>query len=322
MNPLDIVILLIVLTSIGAGIHRGFIIGLYDMIVAVVALVFAAIAYEPVAAFLGAFLNLSEPALNLAGFIVASALIAVPAMFLLRPLLRKFRALTGIVPGLHPVDRAMGVLPGVVQGLVIAFVVVLAAGFFSTATAAGGWLEDSRIGLKIYRSGASRVIETATNAGFNPAEFFALTRQNQLGSRVLPFQVASEDLRVAPEDEAAMLALVNSERQSRGLPALEIDAELTAVARLHAIEMFNAGYFSHESPLTGSPFDRLNARGIQYLQAGENLAFAPNVEQAHQGLMDSPGHRANILEPGYRRVGIGAVVSDIHGTMFVQVFTN
>ena len=322
MNPLDIFIALVVLISIGAGIRRGFIIGLYDMIVAVIGLIFAAVSYELFAAIPDALLNLSEPANNLVGFVLAYAAIGTPAMFLLRPVLRQLRNLTGIIPGAHPLDRIFGVVPGAVQGLVIAFVFVLAAGFFSTTTTAGGWLEDSRFGLQLYRSGAGRVIDTATNAGFDPSEFFALTRQSQLGSHVLPFKVSSDDLRVSPEDENAMLELVNIERAANGLPSLTLDGELTAVARLHGIDMFNEGYFSHESPHTGSPFDRLNTRGISYLAAGENLAFAPDVGRAHEGLMDSDGHRANILDGGYRKVGIGVIVSDSHGMMFVQVFTN
>ena len=322
MNPLDILILLIVLISIGAGVRRGFIIGLYDIIVAVIGLIFAALSYELFAAIPAALLDLSQPVNNLTGFFLACTIIAAPAMFLLRPILRRFRSLTGIIPGVHPLDRLFGVIPGAVQGVVIAFVIVLATGFFSTSNTVGGWLEDSQFGLSLYRAGAGRVIDTATNAGFDPSEFFALTRRSQVGSHVLPFKVSSDDLRVSPEDEAAMLDLLNSERTAVGLPRLDVDAELTAVARLHGIEMFNEGYFSHQSPNSGTPFDRLDSRGITYQVAGENLAFAPTVERAHDGLMDSDGHRANILEGGYRRVGIGVIVSDSHGMMFVQVFAS
>lgn len=322
MNPLDIIIVLLVVISMGAGIRRGFMVGVYDVVVAIIGLAFAAITYDSVAEVLDSFLNLSGPTLNLIGFILAYSIIGVPGVLLLRPLVSKFRSLTGIIPGAHPLDRALGVLPGALQGIVIAFVVVLAAGFFSTSTFAGGWLEDSRFGLQLYRTGTSRVLDTAGRAGFDPSEFFALTRQAQRGSHVLPFKEHAEDLSVANADEITMLELVNAERATVGLPLLTMDAQLTAVARLHAIEMFTEGYFAHESPITGSPFDRMDAGGASYRMAGENLAFAPDVERAHDGLMDSPGHRANILEPGYRRVGIGAVESVTHGTMYVQVFAD
>jgi uncharacterized protein YkwD len=94
------------------------------------------------------------------------------------------------------------------------------------------------------------------------------------------------------------------------------------VARAHSLEMFQLDYFSHTSPTAGSPFDRMHAAGIQFLVAGENLAYAPNVEVAHQGLMNSPGHRANILRPEFGRVGIGVIRSSAQGSMFTQDFTN
>lgn len=322
MNPLDIIIIIIVLVSMVAGIRRGFIVGVYDMLVAIISLVFAAIAYDRAAGLIGGILDLSEPSLNLAGFIAAYAVLAVPGTLFLRPLVRRFRALTGIVPGVHPIDRSLGIIPGAVQGVVVAFVLVLACGFFATSSQPGGWLTDSTFGLRLYRSGTSAVLETAGNAGFEPSEFFSFTRQAQGGSHVLPFREDPATLAISVDDEQTMLDLVNQERSAAGLSVLAPDAELSAVARLHGIEMFREGYFSHKSPTTGSPFDRLDAREISYTLAGENLALAPHVEQAHEGLMKSPGHRANILEPGYRRVGIGAVESQIHGTMYVQVFAN
>jgi uncharacterized protein YkwD len=62
--------------------------------------------------------------------------------------------------------------------------------------------------------------------------------------------------------------------------------------------------------------------GIKYMDAGENLALAPTVEIAHKGLMKSPGHRANILSPAFRKVGIGVIKNDVYGMMFSQEFAN
>ncbi len=322
MNPLDVIIVLVVVVSMAAGIRRGFLVGIYDVLLAIVGLAFATLAYGVAASIFGTFLDARPSALNLIGFVAAYAVIGIPGMLLLRPLIRKFRTLTGIIPGAHPIDRALGIVPGALQGIVVAFVLVLACGFFTTSVLAGEWLADSRIGLQLYRSGANQVLSAAGTAGFDPSEFYALTRQSQHGSHTLPFRVKADDLSISVGDEMAMLDLVNAERTATGAPILVLDAELTAVARLHGIEMFTEGYFSHESPITGTPFDRLDARGISYRLAGENLAFAPDVEQAHTGLMNSPGHRENILEPGYRRVGIGAVESETHGTMYVQLFTD
>jgi uncharacterized protein YkwD len=66
--------------------------------------------------------------------------------------------------------------------------------------------------------------------------------------------------------------------------------------------------------------DRLEAAGITYVVAGENLALAATATDVHTGLMGSPGHRENILRPEFRRVGV-AVVAGPLGLMTVQVFT-
>ena len=120
-----------------------------------------------------------------------------------------------------------------------------------------------------------------------------------------------------------MLELVNTERRKRGLPALQIDINLSNVGRDYAREMLINGFFSHTSAVNGtSPAERANQAGIQYLIIGENLAYAPDVYVAHQGLMNSEGHRKNILLEEYGKVGIGVIDAGIYGRMFVQEFTN
>lgn len=64
----------------------------------------------------------------------------------------------------------------------------------------------------------------------------------------------------------------------------------------------------------------LRAVGIRYTAAGENLAGAPSAEQAHAALMNSSGHRANMLNRNYTHVGIGAVRGGPYGIMFTQIF--
>lgn len=122
-------------------------------------------------------------------------------------------------------------------------------------------------------------------------------------------------------DEQAMFDLVNQERSKAGLRPLQVDMTLVRVARLKAQDMINKGYFSHTSPTYGSPFDMLKTYGVQYSYAGENLAGAPTVQSAHNNLMNSSGHRANILNASYTKVGIGVVSGGPYGKMFVQMFT-
>jgi uncharacterized protein YkwD len=64
----------------------------------------------------------------------------------------------------------------------------------------------------------------------------------------------------------------------------------------------------------------MKSYGISYKYAGENIAGAPTVEKAHSSLMNSPGHRRNILNPNYTHVGIGIIDGGPYGKMFTQLF--
>ena len=90
----------------------------------------------------------------------------------------------------------------------------------------------------------------------------------------------------------------------------------------HGESMFQRGFFAHVDLDGATPFDRMRRGGVRFSGAGENLALAPTVEVAHEGLMNSPGHRANILNARFRRIGIGAASGGMHGRMFTQNFAD
>lgn len=117
-----------------------------------------------------------------------------------------------------------------------------------------------------------------------------------------------------------MLELVNKERKAAGILPLTMDTRLVQLARMKSRDMIEKGYFSHTSPTYGSPFDMMKAAGISYRIAGENLAGAPDVVTAHNSLMASEGHRRNILNPAFTKVGIGIVSGGPYGMMFTQMF--
>lgn len=130
----------------------------------------------------------------------------------------------------------------------------------------------------------------------------------------------SEEAAKLTPDEAKMVALVNEERAKAGLPALKVDMKLTELARKKSQDMVDKNYFSHTSPTYGSPFDMMKAAGVTYKYAGENLAGASKVETAHVNLMNSPGHRANILNTNYDHIGIGIIEGSPYGKIYTQMF--
>jgi len=127
---------------------------------------------------------------------------------------------------------------------------------------------------------------------------------------------------IDPADEAAMLIELNYERTSRGIAPLVLNTKARAVARAHSQDMFEHGYFSHINNQGLNPFDRMKAAGVAFGAAGENLALAPTLQLAETGLMNSPPHRANILDPVYRSVGIGIINGGPYGLMITQDFTD
>ena len=129
----------------------------------------------------------------------------------------------------------------------------------------------------------------------------------------------------AGDAESRLLALMNRDRGTAGLPPLVWDERVAEVARAHSREMHATGVVAHVSPTTGSAADRVKAAGLKTAVVLENIARAQSPGQAHLGLMNSPGHRANILSGVATHVGIGVVIggSDpAHGELFAtQVFT-
>jgi len=114
------------------------------------------------------------------------------------------------------------------------------------------------------------------------------------------------------EEEQQMLDLINQEREENGLDPFRFNSLLNDVASDHSQEMIYKDYFSHNS-YDGSSFStRIRNSGYASYTYAENIAFRvpPSVVSAHEGLMNSPGHRANILNPNYNEIGIGIWVGE------------
>ncbi|PZE19685.1 CAP domain-containing protein [Paenibacillus xerothermodurans] len=102
-----------------------------------------------------------------------------------------------------------------------------------------------------------------------------------------------------------VVTLVNQERAKAGLQPLAEDKALSAMALDKAKDMYHNGYFDHNSPTYGSPFDMMKSYGINYTYAGENIAKGQRTPQeVMNGWMNSPGHKQNILSPNFTKIGV------------------
>jgi uncharacterized protein YkwD/uncharacterized membrane protein required for colicin V production len=223
-----------------------------------------------------------------------------------------------------PVNRWLAVVPGAAQGLLVGGLLLTVLALAPIPGLPQQAILDSAIGGRLVT--ATVGIERPLESVFGPAlrqtlGFLTVKPEPESGETVdLKFRVSAPT--VEPGAEEQMLTLVNTERANAGLTPLVMDDALRQLARMHGADMFRQGYFSHTSRDGRSPFDRMRDAQITWAWAGENLALAATTEFAHQGLMNSPGHRANILNPQFHRVGIGVLNGGIYGRMFVQEFTN
>jgi uncharacterized protein YkwD len=121
-------------------------------------------------------------------------------------------------------------------------------------------------------------------------------------------------------DEMLLLGKVNEERAKSSLPSLSINLKLVRLARIKSNEMFQENYFSHISPIYGTPLDMIKKSGITAKVMGaENIAKARTVLRVHNLLMSSREHRDNILNPLHDTIGVG-VLKNIYGVFVTQLF--
>lgn len=316
-NIIDILLIIIVLFSLLGGWRRGFIIGLLNLVVWVGSILAGLFFYRPVAGFAEKYFSLgvwTTPLSFLFVLIIARILLGMASSRIINSVEQEAHQST--------LNRTLGLLPGLVNGLINATIVAALLLALPISQSINEKTRDSAIAGRLASQVEwvdevfSPIFDEAVNRSMNK-----LTVHPESDKSVtLPFKVANPKVR---EDlEARMLELVNEERAKEGLKPLAADPELAVVARSHSKDMFARGYFSHITPEGKTPSDRIREGHVRFLVAGENLALGQTLAICHQGLMNSPGHRANILQPSYGRLGIGILDGGIYGLMITQNFRN
>ena len=318
LSPVDALLALVLLFGLWAGYSRGFVYATLDLLVLAASIV-AAFAFFR---FPAEWLQAAAPAFNV--WIPPTAFVGtfLVVHIVLSIIERLF--LNALPPKLHGygINRFLGLLPGAVNGLInatVVSVVLLVVPFVPTVNQ---WARESVIAQAL--SGPAQWMESQLSDIFDPAiqrSLQALTVKPDSRTSV-PLHFKTTEAKVRPDLEARLLELVNQERVAAGLQPVKADPQLAEVARTHSRDMLARGYFSHQSPEGKDLGDRMRRDKVSYLNAGENLAYAPTLEGAHRGLMNSPGHRANILRPQFGRLGIGVLDAGPRGLMVTQNFRN
>lgn len=315
----DVLLVVVVGLALWQGWRRGLLLGLLDLLSWAWSILLALRFYPSVARWIGPRVDFWDEAWDMpVAFLLTMACAGLFIQIVGHAILRR------LPEGTHEskVNRFFGMLPGLFSGLISA--AVLAALLLAAPLPEA--LRDSARESALANSLASytELAEDVLGPVFNPAiqqTLNRLTIHPDSNERVeLGYKV--HETKPRPDLEAQMLVLVNREREAAGLKPLAPDPELTQVARAHSTDMFERGYFAHVSPEGLSPFDRMKDAGVTFRTAGENLALAPTLQLAHTGLMNSPGHRANILRPEFGRLGIGIMDGGFRGIMVSQEFRN
>ena len=318
MNWVDFVIILIILLFAFEGLRQGFFLQVFNILGFLTALVLSLTFYGSVASFLDKLFHLPKIAVNPIGFLIIWLFSESFFFVLFGKLFKKFLTHFGDLL----VNKYFGFIPALANAsLFLAFLLLFVVSLPIRPDIKRD-VYDSKIG-SILVSGAT-VLEKPLNNVFGPIAKQSLTfltvKPEDEGT--IDLQFTQKEVAVDFESERAMFVLVNQERVKFGAKSLEWNEDLAKIGRNHSKDMFERGYFSHFSPEGKDVGDRLDEAGIEYVAAGENLALAPTLSRAHSGLMNSLGHKRNILDPSFGEIGIGVVDGGVYGKMFTQVFTN
>jgi len=308
---------LFILFSSLEGLGRGFLQGIVDLVGFIASLGFATYFYSIFALFLRQNFSLPYGISNAVGFMVA--FFAFETVFLiLVALFYKHIFKIFSFGQVRLLNTLLGIFPALFSALIFASFLLSLLLSLPIRGDIKEQITDSRFGGFLTQK--TTAFEGSLKKIFGQAFIETLnflTVETQ-GGEVVNLHFTTDKLEVDSLSENRMFYLINKERQRENVPSLKQDDKLQELARTHCKDMFVRGYFSHYTPEGLSPFDRMSKFGIEYKLAGENLAYAPNVDIAHRGLMNSPGHRENILNPGFLRVGIGVINGGIYGEMFCQ----
>lgn len=317
-NWVDLVIIIFLVSFIFSGIDRGFLINFIDLTGFLLSFIVALKFYPFAASFIVANFSIPIGIANALGFIILGFLTETIFFIIIRLLYPSIPA----VFTKSKVNKILGPIPAIVNGLVVV------AFFLSVVTATPiqpkikNAIFASKLGSPLIAKTQNIEQELGRVFGEAVLETLSFITIKPESSEKIDLQFTLSQVAIDEKGEEEMLVLVNKERQSAGVSILLNNDKLKEIARNHAKDMFKRGYFSHINPDGQSPFDRLEVNNVTFQAAGENLAFAPTVTLAHQGLMQSPGHKKNILSSDFGRVGIGVIDGGAYGRMFVQLFTD
>jgi uncharacterized protein YkwD len=329
-NWIDFIIILILSFYIFEGTGRGFLLGFIDVAGFLLSFIVSLKSYGFVGELLVANFSFPPGIARAIGFLLSGFLTEFLFSALILFLYRKsYPFVMHKIEGkkmvrITKINKILGILPAIGEALIFTSFILTLLIALPIQGVIKKSIISSRIGSVLVAK--TQGVEKNLNSIFGEAvhetlNFLTISSSPTSSDRV-NLHYTQTEVRIDEQAEQTMFQLVNQEREKQGLAKLTFSFTLRDLSREYAKDMFANGFFSHYDQQGRSPFDRMKERNISFMAAGENLALAPDVTLAHNGLMNSPGHRANILSADFGKVGIGVVDGGIYGQMFVQEFTD
>lgn len=320
-NFIDIGIILVLVVYALEGYGVGFIRSFSDSLTFVFSFIFGLAFYSFFGSLIIKVFNIPKGFGNAFGFFLAAFIFEIILSALLKFLILPFIfKLLSKVKYSKQLEKYAGIIPGAFSALVLlSFILTLVVAlpispYLKNAVASSKFGEPLISNIQGFDKSISKVFGGAAEDALT-----FLTVEPKSDELVkLNFQATA--VTVDNDSEKEMFVLLNDDRKKKGVTPVIENKALINVARAHCEDMLRRGYFSHNTPEGLSPFDRMTNADIEFNFAGENLAIAPNTKLAMQGLMNSPGHRANILSPNFGQIGIGVIDAGIYGKAFCQEF--
>jgi len=317
MNLVDWLLIMVIALGVWSGWQRGFMAAMADLLSWTGSLLIGFYTYQYFAGVLDRITKLGPWT-----FPIAFVLLVLISRILFFVFLKRLYQFEPLNEQKSKLNHALGTVPGMIKGCMYA---ILVAGLLLATplmTELATKAKDSRIAglmspeVDWLQEKLSPLFETHVGQPVNN-----LVAQPE-SDATIKLKFTDADAPSRPDLETKMIGLVNEERKRVGLTPLVADPQLTSLARSHSKDMLSRGYFSHYTPEGKDPFERMREARIPFRSAGENLAFGATLKIAHRGLMESQGHKENILRPSFRRIGIGVLDGGRYGLMITQEFKN
>ncbi|HLH74889.1 MAG TPA: CvpA family protein [Chloroflexota bacterium] len=322
LSILDVAILIVLAWFAIAGIRRGFVLSLFDVVALVLTIILATKTFHLVGALIATQFGISSLFADLFGFaavmFVGEILRMIGAAIVSAALKPVFFAM----PPLGYMNNLAGLFPGALRGLGYVSVALLVLQGIPLVSGLHTEIAQSPV--------ASTVLNLIGGASPSFQNVMGLLVEGNTSILTDPTAGVTSHLPIPsgigsspdPSAEKQLLDMTNLARTQAGLSPLVLDDNLSVVARVHSVEMFQMAYFSHDSPIYGTPVQRLQRAGLSFRVSGENIAYAPTISMAFSGLMKSADHRGNILSSDFHRVGIGVARAGLWGYMVTEDFTD